>query len=464
METILIADDNIDTMENIAEICEDHGYQTYLASDGVAALEIIKKQNPDCVLLDMKMPKMDGWDVLGNIQREIDSGMIVIMITAYGQVAKAVQAIKRGAYDFIEKPFNNEILLLTIERGLSSQRVRKELRKLKDSLQQNIDGTKLFGKSKAIQKVIKQIDIVAPTDMTILIQGETGTGKEVLAQYIHRQSQRCNLPFIALDCGAIPETLIESELFGHEKGSFTGAYRRNTGKFEAAHRGTLFLDEIGNLPIQHQRRLLRVVEQNKVLPIGANEPITVDVRMIVASNKRLDKLVNNGQFREDLFYRISEFVITMPPLRERCEDIPHFISTFMSEANEELNRHVQGITETALEKLLNYHWPGNLRQLKNTIRKAVLLATDKITPENLSITELDTPSSLPNLDFNLHDNFKAALEDYYLRIEKEVIQKAIQKANGNLTQAAKIFGIDRTTLYAKMAKHNINQKQNSSDK
>ena len=459
MDSILIVDDNIDTRENISELFAENGYKTYTSGDGKSAIYKIRKYNPNCVILDMKLPVMDGWQVLENIQTEIRSGMIVINITAYGEVSTAVKAMKMGAYDFIEKPFNNEVLLLIVSRALSSQKVKKELNNLRRSLGETINGEEIFGKSEAIKKILKQIDIVAPTDITVLIQGETGSGKEVIANYIHRISNRNKFPFVALDCGAIPETLIESELFGFEKGSFTGAYKRNKGKFEIANQGTLFLDEIGNFPLQHQRRLLRVVEQKKISPIGSDSEIEIHTRLIVASNKDLQRLVDEGNFRKDLFYRLTEFVINVPPLHERVEDIPHLVNIFIQEANKEIDRNVSEISNKAMKYLLNYTWPGNVRQLRNVIRKAVLLASNKILPQHINLPCKDIYESriseTTRFSLEKYSSFKNALKDISSDIEKELINRAVSEANGNLTKAAKIFGIDRKTFYRKIEKYKI---------
>jgi len=461
MDSILIVDDNKDTRENISELFVENGYKTYTSGDGKSAIDKIRKNNPNCVILDMKLPIMNGWQVLENIQTEIKSGMIVINITAYGEVSTAVKAMKMGSYDFIEKPFNNEVLLLTVRRALKNQKVKKELNNLRRSLGEIISAEEIFGKSEAIKKVLNQIDIVAPTNINVLIQGETGSGKEIVANYIHHKSSRNEFPLVAVDCGAIPETLLESELFGFEKGSFTGAYKKKQGKFEIANQGTLFLDEIGNFPLQQQRRLLRTVEQKKISPIGSKNEIKIDIRLIVASNKDLQHLVNEGKFRKDLFYRLSEFVINVPPLRERLEDIPHLSNIFIKEANEEINHTVSEISDEAMKCFLNYTWPGNIRQLRNVIRKAVLLASDKILPEhiNLPCKDIHKTRILEATHFSLekYGSFKNALENITSDIEKELINRAISETNGNLTKAAKIFGIDRKNFYRKMKKYTINK-------
>ena len=454
MQSILVVDDNKDLLENMVELFTENGYKTYKAEDGGPALEIINKHNPDAVILDMKLPGIDGWQVLERVKQDIENGMIVIIMTAYGEVEDAVKAIKMGAYDFIEKPFDNNVMLLTVERGLCSQKTKKELYNLKRSMGALPDGEAIFGKSEAMRKVLKQIEIVAPTDMTVLIQGETGTGKEVMANFIYRKSNRNKFPFIAVDCGAIPESLIESELFGFEKGSFTGADKRKQGKFELANKGTLFLDEIGNLPIEQQRRLLRAVEQKKVTPIGAKSEIEADVRLITSTNVNLAQLVQEKKFREDLYYRLNEFVIEMPPLRNRLEDIPYLGKVFVQEATFQLNSNIEIISDDAMKILVNYSWPGNVRQLKNVIRKACLIASKTILPEHISLSALSEEYSFSqnsSTDFYKNLPFRKTIED----VEKRLIEKEITKANGNISLAAKTLGISRRTIHYKIEKYKI---------
>ncbi|MBC8525748.1 MAG: sigma-54-dependent Fis family transcriptional regulator [Candidatus Cloacimonetes bacterium] len=454
MQSILVVDDNKDLLENMVELFTENGYKTYKAEDGETALEIINKHTPDAVILDMKLPGIDGWQVLERVKQDIENGMIVIIMTAYGEVEDAVKAIKMGAYDFIEKPFDNNVMLLTVERGLSSQKTKKELYNLKRSMGALPDGEAIFGKSEAMRKVLKQIEIVAPTDMTVLIQGETGTGKEVMANFIYGKSNRNKSQFIAVDCGAIPESLIESELFGFEKGSFTGADKRKQGKFELANKGTLFLDEIGNLPIEQQRRLLRAVEQKKITPIGAKNEIEADVRLITSTNVNLAQLVQEKKFREDLYYRLNEFVIEMPPLRNRLEDIPYLGKVFVQEATFQLNSDIEIISDDAMKILVNYSWPGNVRQLKNVIRKACLIASKTILPEHISLSALSEEYSFSqnsSTDFYKNLPFRKTIED----VEKRLIEKEITKANGNISLAAKTLGISRRTIHYKIEKYKI---------
>lgn len=460
MDSILIVEDKRDTRENIAELFSINGYKVRTAPDGKTALRYIRTQPPDCVILDVRLPDMTGHDILKTLQEEIEKGMIIIIITAYGEVSLAVSAMKMGAYDYLEKPFDNEVLLLAAKRGLDCQHIRKELINLRKMVTNDADSEQIFGRSLEIKKVIKQINSVADTDMTILIQGETGTGKEVAARLLHKKSKRCGQPFVAVDCGAIPENLIESEFFGYEKGAFTGAMQNRPGKFQLANGGTLYLDEIGNLPLTQQRHFLRAIENKAFRPLGSTKECKVDIRLIIASNSNLSQLVFENKFRKDLFYRISEYIITMPSLSERVEDIPHLSGLFLAEANFEFNRQITSISEDAMAKLLSYNWPGNIRQLRNVIRKAALLATDTIRLSHLTFPTEIAPEfpgqrffSVQKNDIERYPNFRAAYADLIQEFEKALIKEAYQIAHGNISKAARIFGIDRRNFYHKLDKY-----------
>jgi len=459
MESILIIDDNKDTRDNIAELMEINGYQTFTAGDGNAAVYEVRRLNPDCLILDMKLPGLHGKDVLKQIQPEIEAGLVVINITAFGEIAAAVEAIRLGAYDFIEKPFNNDVLLLSVHRGLNNQKIRRELNNLRRILGRLPEAEKIFGKSEAIQKMVSQIEIVAPTNMTALIQGETGAGKEVVAHYLHSRSARNKAPFVAIDCGAIPETLVESELFGHHRGAFTDAKESRTGRFEMASGGTLFLDEIGNLPLLQQRKLLRAVEQRKITPVGSEKEIDIDVRLIVASNEHLDRLVKVGKFREDLFFRLSEFTIYVPPLRERIADIPYLAITFVEEANQDTKSNILSISDKALKKLTGHSWPGNVRELRNVIRKAALMADKTLRAEHIIFQTYSTfnkyVDELVRLPFEENQSPKEYLDAVIFQLEKKMIERVLALSNGNLSKAAKSLDIARKTLYQKLDQFGI---------
>jgi DNA-binding NtrC family response regulator len=461
--TVLVVDDNIDTQENIKELLQENDYKTFGANNGKSALDIIHRHKPDCLLLDMNLPVMSGWEVLDLIKPEIDAGLVVIIITAYGEIPLAVDAIKKGAFDFFDKPFNNEKLLLSIKHGLEKLQIQKELEELKTTLPSRIVSPDDFGPSKAILEMLQNADKVAPTDYSVLIQGPTGSGKNLLAKYIHQKSQRSQFPLINVDCGTISDTLIESELFGHIKGSFTGAIDTKVGKFRAAQKGSLVLDEIGNIPLNKQVKFLRAVEEKKISPIGSNEEFKLDFRLMVATLEDLEAAVNLGKFRRDLFYRITEFVITVPPLTQRLDDIPHLARKFIQRCNLNLNKEVSEISDNAMNMLLEHHWHGNVRELQHVISTAVLMAKDKITPEHISFRGATINQNLALNDFYigyrpgtpLKSDMNAIIEN----IEHKYIKKALELANYNKSKAAEIFGIDRKSFYSRLSKYGLKVKK-----
>ncbi len=439
VDKILVVDDKPDTCWVISEILKTNGYTVRVANDGESALKEFFQYSPDLVLLDMKLPDADGLSLLEKM-KGFKKLLSVIMISAYSDVKKAVRAIKLGAFDYVTKPFNNEELILLVKEAL-----RKDLGG--DGLPR-LDRVK--GSSPPMRRVFEQVDMIAPTNMTVVLEGESGVGKEVVARMIHLKSRRKEGPFIAIDCGSMPETLAESELFGYEKGAFTGANERKEGLFELAAGGTFFLDEITNIPDSVQAKFLRVIEERRCRRLGGKKDIAIDVRIIVASNSGFNELVRSGRFRSDLFFRLNEFAIKVPPLRERTEDIRPLAELFIEEANAELGKNVKGLSEEALEVLKGYDWPGNVREMRNLIRKAVLCASsDCISspdlPEGLvrEAISRDRGSSGPG---SLRELTKEATKN----IEKTIIKEALSQANNNKTRAAKILKIDRVTLYAKM--------------
>lgn len=451
METILIVDDDKDMRFFLANALKDEGYETILAGDGNRALKQVTKRSPNLALLDVKLPGMDGMEILQKL-KTIDRDLVVIMLTAYGNVKGAVEAMKFGAFDYITKPFHSEELVLVIKRALVTQNLSREVEALRKRLDEKAAAEELMGESPEIKQVFEQVKIIAPTNMTVIVQGESGAGKELIAQMIHQKSRRKEKSFVAIDCGAIPDALVESELFGYEKGAFTGADASKEGRFEQAHGGTLFLDEITNLPEAAQTKLLRVVEERKLHHIGGRKSINIDVRIIVATNTSLSEVARKGKLREDLFHRLNEFHIEIPPLRERKDDIPILAKRFLDEANEELGKSIEGFSSEASKLLLDYHWPGNVRELKNTVKKAVLTADSKhIVAANLS---LSITTSRKRLDFqrdlekgiSLREITKKATRE----IERDVIKQTLEKAAGNKSKAAKILKIDRMTLYSKL--------------
>lgn len=440
METILIVDDNKDLRFTLSEILKAQGYDVIAAGDGAKGLSQAKKQAPDLVLLDIRMPGIGGMRVLEKLKKT-DKDMAVIMLTAFGGVKGAVEAMKKGAFDYIAKPFDNDELILTVKRALETRNLSRQVKSLRGMIEEKRTIAELMGTSREAQKVGYSVKIVARTEMSVLLQGESGTGKELVARMIHRESGRAENLFVAVDCGAIPETLVESELFGHEKGAFTGAEAPREGLFSQAEGGTLFLDEITNLSAAMQAKLLRVIQERTFRKIGGRHDIKANVRIIAATNAVLSESVRTGGFREDLYHRLNEFKMVLPPLRNRKEDIPVLLKRFLRESSAEHKKTVKSVSGEAMELLLSYSWPGNVRELNNTIRRAVLLCgRDEILPENLP-AEMNA-----NKDFSLGAVAEA---------EKTVIRSALGQTGGNKTKAAELLKMNRKTLYRRMKALNI---------
>jgi DNA-binding NtrC family response regulator len=448
METILIVDDDQDLHVLIADILQDEGYDTVTANTGRQALRIVKKKSPHIVLLDMQLPDMSGMNVLEEIKK-IDNAVITIMLTAYGDVKDAVDAMKLGAYDYLTKPFDNEELVLVIKKALQTRHLSSEVENLKKQLAEKTGLVgKFIGESSQIRHILKQVKIIAPTNITVILQGESGTGKELVANMIHHLSPRKNKPFIPIDCGAIPETLVESELFGHEKGAFTGADTQQKGKFEEAEGGTLFLDEISNLPKAAQVKLLRVIQERQLQRIGGRKHIKIDVRIITATNIDLTSAAKQGKFRDDLFHRLNEFHIVLPPLRERKEDILVLAKYFLDEANREFDKIIKGFSSETAQFMLEYPWTGNVRELRNEIRKAALLTeSDYVMPNHLSSHLVGSKREM-RLTKLLDEEMP--FEDIVRKVEKMLIERALEQTGGNKVKAAKILQINRKRLYRKM--------------
>ncbi|MBI5875153.1 MAG: sigma-54-dependent Fis family transcriptional regulator [Deltaproteobacteria bacterium] len=452
-EKILVIDDEPGMREMFRRLLKDS--VVLLAKDGYEGIEIVKKEDPDIVISDLKMPKMDGIEVLKNI-KEYNSTIPIILITAYATIETAVEAIKIGAYDYITKPFDPDVIEITIKNALQHKRLLDENRYLREKLKAMQEREKIIGESTAMKEVFSLVEKVAPTDATVLIQGESGTGKELIAQAIHKNSLRADKTFLSINCSAFPETLLESELFGYEKGSFTGAVRSKEGLFEAANMGTLFLDEIGEMPPSLQVKLLRVLQDGLILRIGSRRPFTVDVRIISATNKNLKKEVEAGNFREDLFYRINIFTINLPPLRERKEDIPLLLHYFLLKYNKKFSKSVETISPAFMNFLMNYHWPGNVREIENLMERGVLMSEGK---------QLDI-STLPD---ELRDKSKMEIPSYDTltfreakeRFEKDYIQSLLKKHEGRVSRAAIEAGMPRPNFYEKLKKYNIPYKKES---
>ncbi|MBI4591785.1 MAG: sigma-54-dependent Fis family transcriptional regulator [Candidatus Rokubacteria bacterium] len=445
----------------LSGILKAEGLEVVTAEDGEIAVERVRKDAPAAIFLDLKLPKLGGMEALAQI-KAIDPQVPVIILTAYGDIPTAVQAMRLGAYDYLTKPFHNDGIALTVRRALERQELLAQVESLRNQLREGGSLRELMGSSQEIQKVIEQVKQVAESTFTVLIQGETGTGKELVARAIHHQSARCEKPFIALDCGAIPETLIESELFGYEKGAFTGADRKKEGHFQLAERGSLFLDEIANLPPTTQSKLLRVLQERRVQPLGAKGTVLVDVRIIAASNLPLETAMRAGRFRQDLYYRLNEFTITLPPLRERREDILHLAKRFLAEVGMELKRPVRGISEEATQLLLQHAWPGNARELRNVVRQAVLVSADLIRPEHLGALGAGDPGApsagepgpgLAGL------SLRKARERVAVEAEQQAIRQALQATRGNKSEAARLLRTDYKTLHLKMKRYGIQARE-----
>ena len=445
MEKILIVDDNKYIRYSLTSLLEEEGYIINSAADGYKALKEIKLSTPSLVICDIKMPGIDGMEVLREIKK-INKNLPVIMLTAFGEIKNAVDAMKYGAFDYVTKPFDNDEMLMIIKKALEHKYLNEEVNLLRKKIEGAAQGKYIVGESEPMKRVMEQINIVAPTKLSVLIQGESGTGKEVISNLIHSNSERKSKPLVAVDCGAIPENLIESELFGHEKGAFTGADTAKEGKFEQANGGTLFLDEITNLSDGNQIKLLRVIQEKKVTRLGSRKTIDVDVRVIAATNVKLADAVNNKKFRHDLYYRLNEFNIDLPPLRHRKDDIPHFVSYFIQNANEELNKNVVSVTQQVMDEIMNYSWPGNVRELRNVIRRAVLMTAANEEIKNIYIADEIHNSN----DSVKSDDSLSSLKDSKLELEKDMLIKALKESGGNRASAAKLLNMSERTFYRKI--------------
>ncbi|MCL2295011.1 MAG: sigma-54 dependent transcriptional regulator [Spirochaetes bacterium] len=447
--SILIADDEKNIRTGLKQALEGEGYNIYLAANGAEALTIVKKDKIDIVITDLKMPEMSGEELLKKINKDY-KGIPVIMLTGHGTVENAVQAMREGAYDFITKPLNLDHLFLIVKRALSNRQLQMQHKALQEEVDKIKNRNKylnLIGKSSVMKKVVETIDQVAATKASVLITGESGVGKEVVSDVIHNLSDRKDKPFIKVHCAALSESLLESELFGHEKGAFTGAIARKKGRFELADKGTIFLDEIGEINQSLQVKLLRVLQEKTFERVGGEEEITVDVRIISATNKNLEKEVEKGNFREDLYYRLNVVNLHIPPLRERQEDIPLLIAYFLKEFSEENGKNIESIDAKAQAALSNYKWKGNIRELRNCIESAVVMTKNRI------INYDDLPVSIKN-ESNV-DNIIIKPGTPLSEVERIVITKTLTVLNGNKSKTADVLGIGRKTLHRKLDEYNI---------
>ncbi|MBE3117288.1 MAG: sigma-54-dependent Fis family transcriptional regulator [Acidobacteria bacterium] len=453
METILIVDDDKDIRFNLSAILRGAGYEVRTASNGRQAIKEVARCAPSIALLDFRLPDMDGIKVLEGI-RKIDQALLAIMVTAYGDVKGAIRAMKMGAVDYIAKPFDEEELILIIKKALETRSLSQEVKRLRNRLGESHDVEEIMGRSPRIQQILRQVEIIAPTNMTVVIQGASGTGKELIARRIHHLSRRRDQPFVAVDCGALPETLMESEFFGYEKGAFTGADGRKDGWFEQAHGGTLFLDEITNLSEAVQMKLLRVLQERRLRHLGGQREISIDVRILVASNFLLLEQVRQRRFRDDLYHRLNEFQIALPRLAERMEDIPILAKSFLEEANSEFHKDVKGFSPEAMKGILNHAWPGNVREFKNVTRRAVLLAeSDTIELGHLSMNPLLSANEA--IEAAKPPEKGASFEEITRNFQKDVIKKALEEAGGKKAKAAELLKLNKKTLYRKLKSLNI---------
>jgi two-component system response regulator HydG len=448
-KTILVVDDDLAHRTMLRTLLSGWGYTIFEADDGGSAVETVRRRPFDLILMDIRMIRVSGLEALTEI-KAFNPAIPVIIMTAYASVETAVQALKKGAYDYLTKPLDFDELRLAMERAMDHSRLREENRLLKESLGERFDRRNLIGRSLAMSRLIETVTQVAPAEATVLITGESGTGKEMIAGLIHYNSLHKEGPFVRFNCAAIAETLIESELFGHEKGSFTGADRRKEGKFRQADGGSLFLDEVSEMSLGMQVKLLRVIQERELSRVGGEEVLKIDVRLIAATNRDLLKEVGAGRFREDLFYRLNVVTLHVPPLRERPEDIPLLAQSFLVHFAEKNRKPVKGFTPQAMDRLLRYHWPGNVRELMNAVERAVVLSRG----EHLEEGEFSLLSSPGAVDpaaatMPLSGPAGASLEE----VEKQAILKALETARGNKSEAARRLGITRRTLHQKLRKY-----------
>jgi len=453
--TILVVDDELGARQSLEVILEDD-YRVLSAESGREALEVLQRELVDLVLLDVNMPEMDGLEVLRRI-REQDEALDVIMVSALNLARKAVDAIRLGAYDYITKPYEPEDILSTVHRAISKQKLHRELDFLRREVETVRGFDQIISQNKAMLEIFELVKKVGYASTNILIIGESGTGKELIARAIHRQGSRKNGPFVAVNCAAIPPELMESEMFGHEKGAFTGAHTRTIGKFEYANGGTLFLDEISALRSDLQAKLLRVLQEREIERIGSNKPIKVDIRVISATNTNLEDSVLSGKFRQDLFFRLNVVPISIPPLRERREDIPLLAKHFLNKFNLSFNKRISGFSDKAMGVLLRYHWPGNIRELENLIERIIVLSkgNDPIELEDIPL-EILMSSGKTTKDDKLS---KAGLIKTREEFEKRLILNVLEATRWNQTEAAKILKISRIYLIQKAKQFGILMKK-----
>ena len=441
--SLLVVDDDQNHRETLRTLLEDWGYATVGADSGEAAVALCREQPFDLILMDVRMSGMSGIEATRAI-RGYNPAIPIVIMTAYSDVENAVEALKSGAYDYLTKPLAFDALKPALERALDHAALRDEVRVLRDSLSSSFDTRNVIGKSPAMRQLLGMISAIAPSEATVLITGESGTGKEVAARLIHANSNRRKGPYVAVNCAALSETLLESELFGHEKGAFTGAEKRREGRFLAADKGTIFLDEVGEIPLAMQVKLLRVIQERELQRVGGDQTIRVDVRILAATNRDLKREVEEGRFRQDLYYRLNVVSLQLPPLRERGEDIPLLAMHFLTMFAERNAKIVKGFTPAAMDRLLKYAWPGNVRELENVVERAVVLLIGEYVSERElppGLTEDNEAGKAPKRDFG-----NMTLEE----IERMAVLDTLEQVGGNKSEAARRLGINRKTLLAKL--------------
>ncbi|NQV14173.1 sigma-54-dependent Fis family transcriptional regulator [bacterium] len=438
--SVLIVDDEQEIRDSLSEVLTDEGFLTYTAENGSTALEMMDEQHYDIIISDIKMPELDGVTLLKRVKKQAPD-TFVILITSYGSTETAIDAMRLGAIDYILKPLDFDELILRIKNIVLHKDLLREVHFLRQEISAKYNYEHIIGESVAMKRMYKLIEKVAPSTSTVLVSGRSGTGKELVARAIHARSERAHRPFVAINCGAIPETLFESELFGYKKGAFTGASKDKDGVFKSAVGGTLFLDEVGEIPLQIQVKLLRVIEMREIKPLGSNTIVPINVRLIAATNRDLAKEVEKGTFREDLYYRLNIIEIYCPALSERKDDIPLLVKHFVNKYNNELKRRIIGVETSAMKSLVNYNWKGEVRELENIIERAVLLSDgDMITPDDLpKRTQSATGSNYP-------DNLKEASRNF----EKSHIVNILDRLDNDKTKAAEVLGIGLSSLYRKI--------------
>jgi DNA-binding NtrC family response regulator len=457
MEKILIIDDEEFIRVTVDRVLREEGYQVRQAVDGSSALELVTAEEVDLALLDLNLGREHGIDVLKAL-KEVDPDLLVIVITGYGSVETAVESLKLGAFHYMKKPFKADALRLIVKLALQTNSLKREVRAIRKGELQFFEKVPMVGVSSALKEIVRQArEVARHSGATVLITGESGTGKELIAKTIHHLSDRREAPFIEINCASIPVNLLESELFGHEKGAFTDASARKPGLFELANHGTIFLDEVGEMDTTMQAKLLRLLETRQIRRVGGTRTIDIDVRVIAATNRNLREAIGRGEFREDLFYRLNVFPLHIPPLRERREDIPALVKFFLELYSSRYSRNFNDVSAEALRLLAAYNWPGNIRELKNSIERICIMQSGPVLlPEYLpqEVTQMSAP--LPRAGAEPFEPGESGLEAALDRFEQEMIAAALQKSGGNVLQAAQILKVPRGTLRYKMEKHGIN--------